>query len=40
MVGHTYGGLYALSYAWQYPAEVVGLVLLHSSHPDQFTSTP
>ena len=30
----------ALNYAGQYPAEVAGLVLLDSSHPDQFTRTP
>jgi pimeloyl-ACP methyl ester carboxylesterase len=40
LVGHSYGGLYALNYAGQYPAEVAGLVLLDSSHPDQFTRTP
>jgi pimeloyl-ACP methyl ester carboxylesterase len=39
LVGHSYGGLYALNHAGQYPAEVVGLVLLDSSHPDQFTRT-
>lgn len=36
MVGHSSGGLYALSFAQQYPKEVVGLVLLDSSHPDQW----
>jgi pimeloyl-ACP methyl ester carboxylesterase len=40
LVGHSYGGLYAVNYAGQYPAEVAGLVLLDSSHPDQFTRTP
>ena len=40
LVGHSYGGLYALNYAGQYQAEVAGLVLLDSSHPDQFTRTP
>jgi pimeloyl-ACP methyl ester carboxylesterase len=40
LVGHSYGGLYALTYAGQFPAEVAGLVLLDSSHPDQFTRTP
>ena len=37
LVGHSYGGLYALRYAGQYPDQVAGLVLLDSSHPDQFT---
>jgi pimeloyl-ACP methyl ester carboxylesterase len=40
IAGHSYGGLYVLNYAGQYPAEVSGLVLLDSSHPDQFTRTP
>jgi pimeloyl-ACP methyl ester carboxylesterase len=39
MVGHSYGGLYALTYAGQYPTELVGLALIDSSHPDQFTRT-
>src|SRR5918997_857760 len=37
LVSHSYGGLYALRYAGQYPDEVAGMVLLDSSHPDQFT---
>lgn len=36
MVGHSSGGLYALFFAHQYSKEVVGLVLLDSSHPDQW----
>lgn len=40
LVGWSYGGLYAHEYAGQYSSEVVGLVLLDSSHPDQWTSTP
>jgi pimeloyl-ACP methyl ester carboxylesterase len=36
VVGHSSGGLYALSFAHQYPNEVVGVVLLDSSHPDQW----
>jgi len=40
IVGHSFGGLYALFFAHQYPDEVVGVVLLDSSHPDQWTSTP
>jgi len=34
------GGLYAREYAGQYGNEVVGLVLVDSSHPDQWTSAP
>ena len=40
MVGHSFGGLYTLFFAHQYPEDVVGVVLLESSHPDQWTSTP
>lgn len=40
LVGWSFGGLYAREYAGQYGDEVVGLVLLDSSHPDQWTSTP
>ena len=37
LVGHSYGGLYMLRYAGHYPDDVAGLVLLDSSHPEQFT---
>jgi pimeloyl-ACP methyl ester carboxylesterase len=40
LVGWSYGGMYAREYAGQYSDEVAGLVLLDSSHPDQWTSTP
>src|SRR5258706_15002010 len=40
MVGHSFGGLYTLFFAHQYSKEVVGVVLLESSHPNQWTSTP
>jgi len=40
LVGCSSGGLYAREYVGQYGDEVVGLVLLDSSHPDQWTSTP
>jgi pimeloyl-ACP methyl ester carboxylesterase len=40
MVGHSFGGLYTRVFAHQYPEDVVGVVLLESSHPDQWTSTP
>jgi pimeloyl-ACP methyl ester carboxylesterase len=40
LVGWSFGGLYVREYASQYGDEVAGLVLLDSSHPDQWTSTP
>jgi pimeloyl-ACP methyl ester carboxylesterase len=40
LVGWSFGGLYVREYAGQYPDETVGLVLLDSSHPDQWTGTP
>lgn len=40
LVGWSFGGLYVREYTGQNPDEVVGLVLLDSSHPDQWTSTP
>ena len=40
LVGHSYGGLYALMYAARYPDEVAGVVLVDSSHPEQFTRSP
>jgi pimeloyl-ACP methyl ester carboxylesterase len=40
LVGWSYGGLYMREYAGRYDGEVIGLVLLDSSHPDQWTSTP
>lgn len=40
MVGHSFGGLYTLYFAHRYSMDVVGVVLLDSSHPDQWTSTP
>lgn len=35
MVGHSWGGEIVRLYAMQYPAEVVGLVLIDSSHEEQ-----
>lgn len=36
MVGHSIGGLHAQVFASRYPSEVAGLVLVSSTHPDQF----
>jgi pimeloyl-ACP methyl ester carboxylesterase len=35
LVGHSLGGLYVRTYASQYPEDVVGMVLLEASHPEQ-----
>ena len=35
LAGHSLGGMFALSYAHRYPAEVGGIVLLDSMHPRQ-----
>jgi pimeloyl-ACP methyl ester carboxylesterase len=35
LVGHSLGGLHVRMFASQYPSEVVGMVLVDSSHPDQ-----
>jgi pimeloyl-ACP methyl ester carboxylesterase len=39
LVGHSYGGLYAQMYAARHPDETAGVVLVDSSHPEQFTRT-
>ncbi|CAB9512658.1 acylglycerol-3-phosphate O-acyltransferase [Seminavis robusta] len=36
VAGHSIGGMYAQYWARQYPDEVEGVVLLDSSHPDQW----
>jgi pimeloyl-ACP methyl ester carboxylesterase len=36
LVGHSYGGLIARLFVNRYPGEVAGLVLIESSHPNQF----
>jgi len=36
LVGHSAGGLYANVFARMYPGDVVGVVLIDSSHPRQF----
>jgi pimeloyl-ACP methyl ester carboxylesterase len=40
LAGHSYGGLYTLGYAATYPGEVAGVVLIDSSHPEQFVRSP
>jgi pimeloyl-ACP methyl ester carboxylesterase len=35
IAGHSLGGMFALSYAQRYPAQVAGIVLLDSMHPHQ-----
>jgi pimeloyl-ACP methyl ester carboxylesterase len=36
LVGHSFGGIYAQTYAARYPEEVAGVALIESSHPEQF----
>jgi pimeloyl-ACP methyl ester carboxylesterase len=36
LVGHSIGGYHVLVFAHQYPKEVAGMVLVDSSHPDQW----
>jgi pimeloyl-ACP methyl ester carboxylesterase len=36
LVGHSVAGLYSRIYAVRYPEEVAGIVLVDSSHPNQF----
>jgi pimeloyl-ACP methyl ester carboxylesterase len=40
VVGHSYGGPVARVFAAQYPADVVGMVLLDPRHPDQDARFP
>src|SRR5215208_837342 len=40
LVGHSFGGLYMQTYAARYPEEVVGVALIESSHPEQFSRLP
>jgi pimeloyl-ACP methyl ester carboxylesterase len=37
LVGHSFGGLYALNFAARYPKQVAGVVLLDATHPEMFT---
>jgi pimeloyl-ACP methyl ester carboxylesterase len=40
LVGHSFGGLYAQTYANRYPEEVAGVCLVESSSPEQFGHRP
>lgn len=40
LVGHSIGGAYVRLYAHKYPDEVAGMVLVDSSHEDQFERYP
>lgn len=40
VAGHSYGGLVARAFTDLYPDEVVGLVLVDASHPDQWAHIP
>ncbi len=40
LAGHSTGGLYALTYAHEYPDTVAGVVLLDSTSPRQLTAMP
>jgi pimeloyl-ACP methyl ester carboxylesterase len=40
LVGHSFGGLYAQTYAARYPDEVADVALIESSHPEQFSHRP
>jgi pimeloyl-ACP methyl ester carboxylesterase len=40
LVGHSTGGVYAMTFAAQYPQQVAALVLVDSASPDQFTVLP
>jgi len=40
LVGHSAGGVYAMTYAAKYPDEVAGMVLLDSMSPYEFTALP
>jgi pimeloyl-ACP methyl ester carboxylesterase len=37
LVGHSVGGLHAQVFAAKYPADTAGLVLVSTTHPDQFS---
>jgi pimeloyl-ACP methyl ester carboxylesterase len=40
VAGHSYGGLVVRAFTDRYPDDVVGMVLVDASHPDQWTRIP
>ncbi len=40
LIGHSFGAINMLVYAYQYPHEVAGLVLVDPSHPEMFDRMP
>ena len=40
LAGHSYGGLVVRMFTDRYPDEVVGMVLVDASHPDQWVNIP
>ena len=40
LAGHSAGGLYVREYAREFPSEVIGVVLIDSSSPNQFDDCP
>lgn len=40
LVAHSMGGAYARIFAGTYPDDIIGLILIESSHPDQFDRLP
>lgn len=40
LAGHSTGGIYNMIFAYRYPTEVAGMVLLDSATPEQFTALP
>jgi pimeloyl-ACP methyl ester carboxylesterase len=40
LAGHSYGGLVVRAFTDLYPHEVVGMVLVDASHPDQWAAVP
>lgn len=40
LAGHSIGGIYVQLFAARHPDEVMGIVLVDSSHPDQLTGIP
>jgi pimeloyl-ACP methyl ester carboxylesterase len=40
LLGHSFGGIHMLVWAYTHPQEVAGLVLVDSSHPEMFERSP